>query len=118
MATKGADLDEMFSFLSDAAGAGGGGRGGGGGGGGGRDELDFVDSINQDLDRMLGADAAPTATTTQSQPQKKLVTGGGGGGGVQDKKAPAGKQTTGKAEAETAAKSDKAKGKSRFKWKK
>ena len=99
---KGADLDELFGFLSDT---GSGGDEGPGGGGVGKDELDFVDSINQDLDTMIGSEVSGGS----APPQKEAA------GGVQSKK------TTGKKagpSAKVQPKADKTKAKSKFKWKK
>ena len=99
---KGADLDELFGFLSDTGSSG---DEGPGGGGVGKDELDFVDSINQDLDTMIGSEVSGGS----APPQKEAA------GGVQSKK------TTGKKagpSAKVQPKADKTKAKSKFKWKK
>lgn len=109
-AEKGADLDKLFSFLSDATVTG---EKGTDGGGGGKDEADFVDSINQDLDRMIGDDttsaavggAAPAAARAQP-PQGREKTKAGK------------KQKPTPAQQPIPAQPEKSKGKSKFKWKK
>ena len=102
MAEKGADLDQLFSFLSETSAAGDGAAGRDGGGGG-RDELDFVDGINQDLDRMMGDEASPGGA---APPEKA------------DKKKGAGKQAPAATVQPKASQPEKTKSKSRFKWKK
>ena len=103
-AEKGADLDKLFSFLSDSTGGG----GDAGTGGGGKDELDFVESINEDLDEMIGGDVGGGAKVASEKKQA---------GAAKNKKS-AGKQAPPATVKPEGSQADKAKGKSKFKWKK
>lgn len=95
MAQKGEDLDQLFSFLSD--------EGDKNSARTGRDEQRFVDTINQDLDKLMVDETVtgPRANSSSSGSKQSSNT-----------------SAKGKKVVAEVAKQEKTKGKSKFKWKK